>query len=325
LSRAPERSLIIQGGVYMAKPNKIIITAAVTGATHTPSLSPYFPATPAQIIEDAVKAHAAGAAVVHVHARNPEDCKPTPDLDIMKHIVSSIKDQCNAVVCITTGGALWMSKEQRLAPAVELKPELASCNAGSVNFVFADLASKLKNPKFDWDVPYLQSTYDMIFSNTFSGMEYYLKTMDQYDIRPEFEVYDVGMINNIAYFYNKGIVKKPIYLQFVMGILGGIPATVENLAYMVKTAREQIGDHVWSCAAAGKAQFPLVTAALCMGGNARVGLEDNVFLKPGVLAKSSAEQVIQIKEIAERLGLEIASSNEAREMLELKGINKVNY
>jgi uncharacterized protein (DUF849 family) len=243
----------------------------------------------------------------------------------MKHIVSSIKKQCDAVVCITTGGSLLMSKEQRLAPAVELKPELASCNAGSVNFVFADLATKLKNPKYDWEVPYLQGTYDLIFSNTFAGMEYYIETMNTYDIRPEFEVYDVGMVNNIAYFYKKGIVKKPIYLQFVMGILGGIPATVENLAYLVKTAREQIGDFVWSCAAAGKAQFPLVTAALTMGGNARVGLEDNVYLKPGVLAKSSAEQVIQIKEIAERLGLEIANSDEARKFLDLKGIDQVNY
>ena len=309
----------------MAKTQKIIITAAVTGATHTPSLSPYFPATPEQIITDAVKAHDAGAAVVHVHARNPEDCKPTPDLEIMKQIVSSIKKQCNAVVCVTTGGSLLMSKEQRLAPAVELKPELASCNAGSVNFVFADMAAKLKNPKYDWEVPYLQGTYDLIFSNTFAGMEYYIETMNKYDIRPEFEVYDVGMVNNIAYFYKKGIVKKPIYLQFVMGILGGIPATVENLAYLVRTAREQIGDFVWSCAAAGKAQFPLVTAALAMGGNARVGLEDNIYLKPGVLAKSSAKQVIQIKEIAERLGLEIATADEARAILGLKGISKVNY
>ncbi len=309
----------------MATTQKIIITAAVTGATHTPSLSPYFPATPEQIIADAVKAHEAGAAVVHIHARNPEDCKPTSDLGVMKHIVSSIKKQCNAVVCVTTGGAVWMSKEERLAPAIDLQPELASCNAGSVNFVFADLASKLKNPKFDWEIPHLKGTYDLIFSNTFAGMEYYIETMNKYDIRPEFEVYDVGMINNIAYFYKKGIVKKPVYMQFVMGILGGIPATVENLAYLVRTAREQIGDFVWSCAAAGKAQFPLVAAALAMGGNARVGLEDNVYLRPGVLAKSSAEQVVQIKEIAERLGLEIATADEARAMLALKGIDKVNY
>ena len=309
----------------MAKHNKIIITAAVTGATHTPSLSPYFPCTPEQIIEDAVKAHQAGAAVVHVHARDPKDCSPTPDLGIMKEIVTSIKKQCDAVICVTTGGAVWMSSEQRLAPAVELKPELASCNAGSVNFVFSDLATKIENPKFDWEIPYLQKTNELVFTNTFSGLEYYLNTMNEHQIRPEFEVYDIGMINNIAYFIKKGLVKEPVYLQFVMGILGGIPATVDNLVYMVKTAREQIGDFVWSCAAAGRAQMPLVTAALTMGGNARVGLEDNLYLKPGILAKSSAEQVIQIKEIAERLGLEIANSAEAREILALKGMDKVNY
>jgi len=309
----------------MAKVNKVIITAAVTGATHTPSLSPYFPATPEQIIADAVKAHKAGAAVVHVHARNPEDGRPTPDLATMRNFVASIKNQCNAVICVTTGGSLLMSKEQRLAPAVELKPELASCNAGSVNFVFADMAAKLKNPKYDWEVPYLKGTYDLIFSNTFAGMEYYIETMNEHGIRPEFEIYDVGMVNNIAYFCKKGLVKQPVYLQFVMGILGGIPATVENLAYLVKTAREQIGDFVWSCAAAGRAQFPLVTAALAMGGNGRVGLEDKVDLRPGVLAKSSAEQVIQIKEIAERLGLELATADEAREMLALKGIDAVNF
>jgi len=243
----------------------------------------------------------------------------------MRNFVASIKNQCNAVICVTTGGSLLMSKEQRLAPAVELKPELASCNAGSVNFVFADMAAKLKNPKYDWEVPYLKGTYDLIFSNTFAGMEYYIETMNEHGIRPEFEIYDVGMVNNIAYFCKKGLVKQPVYLQFVMGILGGIPATVENLAYLVKTAREQIGDFVWSCAAAGRAQFPLVTAALAMGGNGRVGLEDNVYLRPGVLAKSSAEQVIQIKEIAERLGLELATADEAREMLALKGIDAVNF
>lgn len=309
----------------MAKQSKIIITAAVTGATHTPSLSPYFPSTPEEIIKDAVEAHKAGAAVVHVHARDPEDCRPTPDINIMREIVASIKQQCNAVICITTGGAVWMSSEQRLAPAVELQPELASCNAGSVNFVFADLAAKIKNPKFDWEIPYLQKTNELVFTNTFTGLEYYLKTMNELGIRPEFEVYDVGMINNIAYFIEKGLVQQPVYLQFVMGILGGIPATVDNLVYLVKTAREQIGEFVWSCAAAGKTQFPMVTAALTMGGNARVGLEDNLYLKPGVLAKSSAEQVIQIKEIAERLGLEIASPDEARQILNLKGIEKVNF
>lgn len=307
----------------MAK--KVILTAAMTGSIHTPSMSPYFPHTPDQIVADAVNAHAAGAAVVHIHARNPQDGSPSPDLAIMTEIVSSIKQQCNAVICITTGGAVWMTAEQRLAPAAQLKPELASCNAGSVNFVYSPAADKLVNPKFDWEIPHLKKSDDMVFTNTFSGLEYYIKTMNEYDIRPEFEVYDIGMINNLAFFQHKGLIKKPIYIQFVMGILGGIPATIDNLVYMVKTAREQIGDFVWSCAAAGKSQFALVTTALAMGGNARVGLEDNLYLRPGVLAKSSAEQIVQLKEIAERLGLEIASSDEAREILQLKGINKVNY
>ena len=304
---------------------KVIITAAMTGSIHTPSMSPYFPHTPEQIIADAVKAHAAGAAVVHIHARNPQDGSPSPDLEIMKEIVTAIKTQCDAVICISTGGAVWMTSEQRLAPAAALKPELASCNAGSVNFVYSPAAEKLVNPQYDWEIPHLKRSDDMVFTNTFTGLEYYITTMNEHEIHPEFEVYDIGMINNIAYFYNKGLIKKPIYLQFVMGILGGIPATVDNLVYMVKTAREQLGEFVWSCAAAGRAQFPLVTTALAMGGNARVGLEDNLYLRSGVLAKSSAEQVTQIKEIGERLGLEFATSDEARRILELKGIAKVNY
>lgn len=218
-----------------------------------------------------------------------------------------------------------MTSEQRLAPAADLKPELASCNAGSVNFVYSGAADKLTNPKYDWEIPHLKRSDDMVFTNTFTGLEYYIKTMNEQDICPEFEVYDIGMINNLAHFKKKGLIRKTIYLQFVMGIMGGIPATVDNLVYMVKTAREQLGDFVWSCAAAGRAQFPLVTTALAMGGNARVGLEDNLYLRAGVLAKSSAEQVTQIKEIAERLGLELASSDEARRILDLKGIDQVNY
>lgn len=304
---------------------KLIITAAVTGAVHVPSMSPYLPTTPAQIIGDAVKANEAGAAVVHIHARDPKNGRPTSNLEVMSEIVSGIKKRSDAAVCITTGGQLGMSLEERIAAVPALKPELASCNAGSVNFVLAPAAAKIKNPKYDWEVPFLEGTYDLVFANTFKGLEYYINTMDQHGTLPEFEVYDIGMINNIAFFIRKGIVKKPVYIQFVMGILGGIPATIENLAFLVKTAKEQLGDFVWSCAAAGRAQFPLVTAAMGMGGNVRIGLEDNLYIKPGVLAKSSAEQVIQVKEIAERLGLEVASADEARKILSLKGIDKVNY
>lgn len=299
---------------------KVIITAAVTGAVHVPSMTPYLPITPEQIINDAVKACEAGASVVHIHARDPQTGRPTSDLDLMAEIVNGIKLKSDVVICITTGGAIGMTLEERLVAVPTFKPELASCNAGSVNFVLAPAAEKIKEPKFDWEIPFLEGTKDLVFANTFKGLEYYIHTMNEHGTLPEFEVYDMGMINNIAYFVKKGIVKKPIYLQFVMGVLGGIPASVENLVLLVKTAREQLGDFVWSCAAAGKYQLPLTTAALTLGGNVRVGLEDNIYSKPGVLAKSSSEQVAIIRNIAEHLGKEIATPNDARARLNLKGL-----
>ena len=299
---------------------KVIITAAVTGAVHVPSMTPYLPITPEQIINDAVKACEAGASVVHIHARDPKTGRPTSDLDLMAEIVNGIKLKSDVVICITTGGAIGMTLEERLVAVPTFKPELASCNAGSVNFVLAPAAEKIKNPKFDWEIPFLEGTKDLVFANTFKGLEYYIHTMNEHGTLPEFEVYDMGMINNIAYFVKKDIVKKPIYLQFVMGVLGGIPASVENLVLLVKTAREQLGDFVWSCAAAGKYQLPLTTAALTLGGNVRVGLEDNIYIKPGVLAKSSSEQVAIIRNIAEHLGKEIATPKDARARLNLKGL-----
>lgn len=304
---------------------KVIITAAVTGAVHVPSMTPYLPVTPEQIIGDAVKAWEAGASVVHIHARDPQTGRPTSDLVLMEKIISGIKKLADVIICVTTGGAIGMTLEERLIAVSKFQPELASCNAGSVNFVLAPAAAKIKNPKYDWEVPFLEGTYDLVFTNTFKGIEYYVETMNQHGTLPEFEVYDLGMINNIAYFIGKGIVKKPIYLQFVMGILGGIPATVENLAFLVKTAREQIGDFIWSCAAAGKHQIPITAAALSMGGNVRVGLEDNIYIKAGILAKSSSEQVTQIRKIAEGMGRKIATSAEARKILSLKGLENVKF
>ena len=304
---------------------KVIITAAVTGAVHVPSMTPHLPITPEQIIDDAVAAGEAGAAVVHIHARDPKTGRPSSKLDLMGEIVTGIKKRSDIVICITTGGQLGMSLEERLAAVPAFRPELASCNAGSVNFVLSPAASKIKNPKFDWEVPFLEGTYDLVFANTFKGLDYYITTMNEHGTRPEFEVYDVGMINNIAYFIKKGIAKKPVYIQFVMGILGGIPSTVDNLAFLVKTAKEQLGEFEWSCAAAGRQQIPLTTAALSMGGNVRVGLEDNIFVKPGVLAKSSSEQVALIRSIAEGLGREIATPGEARSILNLKGKEKVSF
>lgn len=305
--------------------DKVIITAAITGSVHVPSMTPYLPITPQQIIDDAVKAYEAGAAVVHIHGRDPQTGKPESDINLMKQIISEIKKRCDVVICITTGGSQMMTADERLAPIPALQPELASCNAGSVNFVLSPIAEKIPNPKFDWEIPFLEGTKDNVFRNTFLGLEKYISTMNQYNTRPEFEVYDVGMINSLAYFVKKGLIKKPVYLQFVMGILGGIPATVDNLVFMYKTARELLGDFVWSVASAGRAQLPLAAVALAMGGNVRVGLEDNIYIKPGVLAKASAEQVTAIKEIAERLGLQTASTEEARAILQLKGKDNVKF
>lgn len=309
----------------MAK--KVWITCAITGGIHTPAMSPYLPVTPQQIIDDAVGAHAAGAAVVHIHAREPKEGKPNPDVNAMKEIVSEINKRCNVIICITTGGALGMTLDQRIAPIPVLQPEVASLNAGSVDFVLTPAAASVRKvgAKYDWEIPYLEGTYDMVFANSFKALERYCRTMNESGTRPEFEIYDTAMVNNIAYFIKQGIVKTPPYLQFVMGILGGMPATVDNLAYLVKTARELIGDFHWSVAAAGRNQFPMCTTALAMGGNVRVGLEDSLYLRPGVLAKSNAEQVVQMKEIMDRLGIETATSDETREMLGLKGQDKVKF
>lgn len=218
-----------------------------------------------------------------------------------------------------------MTIEERLKPVTVLKPELASCNSGSINFVLAPAAKRLK-PKYDWEIPYLESTEDLIFSNTFKGIKTYVETMYANGTIPEFEVYDIGMINNLAYFKEVGLLTKPIYLQFVMGILGGIPAETDNLTFMVKKAKQQLGDMFeWSVAAAGKNQFYMTSAALSMGGHVRVGLEDNVYLKPRVLAKNSGEQVTQIRQIIEAVGGEVATADEAREILSLKGKAKVGY
>lgn len=304
---------------------KTIITAAITGGIHTPGMSEYLPITPEEIINDAVKANKAGAAVVHIHARDPENGKPSSDIELYRQIITGIKEKCDVVICITTGGSVGMPVEERLKPVSVFAPELASCNAGSVNFVLSPAIKRLK-PKYDWEIPYLEGSEDLIFANTFKSIRKYVTSMNENNTIPEFEVYDVGMINNIAYFKQIGVITQPIYIQFVMGILGGIPATIDNLSFMAKTAKMQLGDDFeWSVAAAGKSQFPLTTAALGMGGNVRVGLEDNTYLKPKVLAKSSAEQVIQLKEIAERLGKQIATPDEAREILKLKGKDKVSF
>jgi uncharacterized protein (DUF849 family) len=309
--------------------DKTLITAAITGSIHTPTLSEYLPVTEQQIIDQAVGAYEAGAAVVHIHGRDPSTGQPSVDKEIIGAILSGIRKRCNVVICLTTGAGLGMSLEERVSGVPRFKPELASCNAGSFNFYLGPLARnrKMSTPLHDWEVPYLINTEDFVFSNTFKGLRYYLKTMAEHGSLPEFEVYDTGMINNIAYLKEEGSIRGLIYIQFVMGIMGGIPASVDNLVFLRRTADELLGKgtYVWSCAAAGRHQLSMVSAAAAMGGNVRVGLEDNLYLKPGVLAKNSAGQVAAIRGIIEAMGREIADPDEARTILRLKGSDKVSF
>lgn len=301
---------------------KIILTAAVTGAIHIPSMSPYLPATPDRIIEEAVAANRAGAAVVHLHARDPKDGRPSSDTQLMKYITDGVRSQCDVVIGITTGGAIGMGIEERLASVPVCKAELASCNAGSVNFCFSGIADKIKQPMYDWELPFVRNTYTVPFANTFKDIEDYIRVMAQNGTKPEFEVYEVGMISNIAYFMKRGMLKAPVYLQFVTGVMGGIPATVDNLVFLVNTAQRVLGEgnFVWSCAAAGKDQIDMTTTAVILGGNVRVGLEDNLYISKGQLAKSNAEPIAKMSRIARELGREVATPDEARQILGLKSV-----
>lgn len=305
--------------------NKRIFTAALTGSIHTPSMSPYLPVTPKQLIDEALRSYEAGAAVVHIHVRDPKTGLPIADQDIYREIAEAVKKQCNVVMCFTTGGKLGEPVENRVRVASNLKPELNSLNAGSLNFALFHIKDQVKEFKHDWEEAYLDLTEDFIFPNTFKTMRQYLEIIYANGSMPEFEIYDVGMINNLAFLLQKGIAKKPVYLQFVMGILGGIPATLEHLVYLVDTARKQIGQFQFSVCAAGRTQISMCTGSLLMGGHARVGLEDNLYLEKGVLAKSSGEQIAKIIRIARELGFEPATPDEARKILGLKGLDKVNF
>jgi uncharacterized protein (DUF849 family) len=304
---------------------KVVITAAITGAIHTPTMSPYLPVTPKQIADEAVRAYEAGAGVVHIHGRRESDGLATGDVNIMKEIITSIKSRCNVVVCITTGGALGMTVDQRVAPVTLYKPELGSFNAGSINFALFPILDKFKEWKYEWEKQYLGMTEDFIFPNTFKSMREYCRIFTENGTKPEFEIYDAGMVNNVAFMINAGWIKKPVYIQFVLGVLGGLTPSPENLLFLADYARRQIGDFVFSVCVAGRAQFPICTQSLLIGGNCRVGLEDNLYLEKGKMAKSNAEQVAKMVRIAKEFGVESATPDEARKILGLKGINKVNY
>ena len=304
---------------------KVIITAAITGSIHTPSMSPYLPITPEQIAEEAIKVHEAGGAVAHIHVRDPKTGIPNADQEAYREIAAEVKKRCDLILGFTTGGRLGEPVEKRLKVVSTLKPEMSSLNAGSLNFALFHVVDKIKDWKFPWEKEYLEGTEDFIFPNTFKTMRQYLSVIYENGTKPEFEIYDAGMINNVAFLIEAGYVKKPVYLQFVMGILGGIAATPQNLIFLVESARNAIGDFEFSVCAAGRMQFPLCTQSLILGGHARVGLEDNLYLDKGVMARSNAEQVVKIIRIARELGLEPATPNEARKILHLKGLDKVNF
>ena len=304
---------------------KVIFTAALTGNIHTPSMSPYLPVTPEQLIEEAVRCEQAGAAVVHIHARQPEDGSPTTDVNLYRQILSGIKARSNLVVSPTTGGTATMTPEQRIAVVRELKPEMATFNAGSFNFALYPVVEKMSKFKHEWEKGFLEGTESFIFANTFTSLKVFCQTMNEVETKPELEVYDVGQLTNLAQIIREGYLKKPLYLQFVLGILGGIPASIDNLLFLTNTARQVLGDFELSVCAAGRHQFPMGVVNMLQGGHWRVGLEDNLYLEKGVLAKSSAEQIEKAIRIAREFGYEPASPDEARQILGLKGKDKVDY
>ena len=305
---------------------KVMITCAVTGSIHTPSMSPYLPVTPDQIVADAIGAAEAGAAVIHLHARDPDTGRPSPDPRLFAQFMPRIKQATDAILNVTTGGGVGMSMDDRMAAALWAKPELASMNMGSLNFNISAAGARITEWKFPWEKTYLESTVDAIMSNTFGQIERGLRELGENGTRFEFECYDIGHLYNLAHFVDRGLVKPPIFVQGVFGVLGGIAAEPTHLIHFSETATRLFGaDHILSALAAGRHQIPMITLSAILGGNVRVGLEDSLFLGRGTLAKSSAEQVTRIRTIVEALGLEIASPAEARAMLGAKGSDQVAF
>jgi uncharacterized protein (DUF849 family) len=304
----------------------VIINCAITGSIHIPTMSPYLPITPQQIADEAVAAADAGAATVHLHARVPETGKPTPDPELFKVFCREIHQRSDVVICITTGGGLGMTPDQRLEAVKALKPELASLNMGSMNFGLFPLKDKIKDYKYEWEPAYLEMTRDFIFKNTFYDMERMLGTMKDNGTKPEMECYDVGHLYNAAYWADQGVIEPPFWFQFIFGIMGGIQPSVENLVHMRNTADKLFGrDYVWSVLAAGRHQFNLCTVGAVMGGSVRVGLEDNLYVAKGELAKSNADTVSKMCRILRELSLELATPDEARQILKLKGKDQTKF
>jgi uncharacterized protein (DUF849 family) len=316
---------LLKGGIV----EKLIITCALTGNITLPTQTPYLPLTPQQIIDDAVSAANAGAASVHIHGRDPETGKPTTDPAVYREIAADIKAKSNVIVCVTTGGTMEMTAAERIRVVPALKPELATFNMGSINFSIHPITERYKDSdyKYPWEKQFALSTKEFIFRNTFADIEHFCKTMKENDTKPEHEAYDVGHLYNIQYCIRKKLVQFPIWVQFVTGVLGGIGATIEDVMYMKQTADRLFGaeNYKWSVIGAGyPAEFNLAALSIMIGGHARVGLEDNIFVEKGKLA-TNAQLVEKAVRIARELGREIATPDEAREILGLKGKDKVNF
>lgn len=307
--------------------NKVIITCAITGGIHTPTMSDALPLTPDQITQQSVAAAEAGAAILHLHARDPIDGRPSPDPKLFMEFLPRIKQQTDAVLNVTTGGGLNMTVEDRLAAPLIAKPEMCSLNMGSMNFAIFPLADRFTKWKHDWEEPYLRGTDDFIFRNTFRDIASIIERLGKgHGTRFEHECYDVGHLYNLAHFVDRKVIEPPFFVQTIFGILGGISADWDNLHFMKKTADKLFGsDYIWSVLAAGRFQLPFVTQAAMMGGNVRVGLEDNLYIGKGKLATSNAEQVRKVRAVLESLDYEIATPKEAREMLNLKGADRVGF
>ncbi|MEI2418416.1 3-keto-5-aminohexanoate cleavage protein [Orrella sp. JC864] len=310
----------------MAAARKVIVTCAVTGSIHTPSMSEFLPVSPTQIADAAVQAIEAGAAIVHLHARDPRDGRPLQTPEAFAAFVGEIKSRCDGVINITTGGAPTMPVNERMAPAIALQPEVASLNMGSMNFGLYPMLARYQRFAHEWERPYLEGTRDLVFKNTFADIEFMLRQGASQGTRFEFECYDTAHLYNLAHFLDRKLVEPPLFVQTVFGILGGIGTHPDDVAHLKRTADRLFGqDYVWSALGAGRAQMPIAQLAVAQGGNARVGLEDSLWDGPGRLARSNADQVRRVRGAIEALGLQVATPDEARALLKLKGKHAVAF
>ena len=311
----------------MAKPrHKVIITCAVTGAIHTPSMSPYLPVTPDEIAAAAIAAAEAGAAILHLHARDPVNGQPTQDPDVFEKFLPRIKQATDAVINITTGGSPHMTVTERMQPAAVFKPEVASLNMGSMNFGLYPMLKRFSEFNHEWERQHLENSRDLVFKNTFADIETILRIGNENGTRFEFECYDISHLYNLAHFVDRGLAKTPLFIQSVFGLLGGIGAHPEDLMHMKRTADRLFGDdYQWSILGAGRNQIPLASQGLAQGSNVRVGLEDSLWIAPGELAQTNADQVSKIRQVIEGLSFEVATPDEARATLQLKGADQVAF